>query len=168
MIRLASATRPCSLVIAFLGLLLVSLPVQSPAHALGTAGTIEGSVVDPSGGVVAKAEVSIHNAVTGYTQSAVSAPDGSFRLVNLPPNPYRLDVKASGFGVFSQAVDIRNAVPVQVKVTLALAGATTSVTVEGVAEALENDPSAHVDVDRSLILKLPPFYPACCLNHPIP
>src|SRR5260370_35421560 len=122
MIRLASATRPCSLVIAFLGLLLVSLPVQSPAQSLGNAGTIEGSVVDPSGGVVAKAEVSLHNAVTGYTQSAVSAPDGSFRLVNLPPNPYRLDVKASGFGASYQPGRLRTPTPLQVHAHVACRG----------------------------------------------
>ena len=36
------------------------------AQSLGNAGTIEGRVVDPSGAAVAKAAVTIHNAVTGY------------------------------------------------------------------------------------------------------
>jgi len=136
-------------------------------QSLGNAGTINGTVVDPSGGVVAKAEVSVRNVVTGYTQSVVAGPDGSFRLVNLPPNPYHLEVKAPGFGVFSQDVDIRNAIPVQVKVALALAGATEAITVNGAAEALENDPSAHVDVDRSLILKLPASDPGGGLSQAI-
>jgi hypothetical protein len=39
-------------------------------------------------------------------------------------------VTASGFGVFSEGVTIRTGVPVPVKVTLALAGAKSSVTVE--------------------------------------
>ena len=45
--------------------------------------------------------------------------------------------------------------PVQVRATLALAGSKTEVTVEASAEALETDPSAHTDVDRSGLLKLP-------------
>jgi hypothetical protein len=136
-------------------------------QSLGNAGTIQGTVVDPSGAVVAKAEVSVHNVVTGYSQSVQSGSDGLFRLGNLPPNPYHLEVRASGFAVFSQDVDIRNSIPVQVKATLALAGANTTVTVEGAAEALETDPSAHVDVDRSALLKIPAFDPGAGLSQAI-
>src|SRR5258708_15527157 len=160
MIKLASAT------FVYLALF-ASIAGLSYAQSLGNAGTIEGTVIDPSGAVVAKAQVSVHNVVTGYTQTVTSGTDGVFRLGNLPPNPYHLEVKAAGFGVFSQDVDIRNSIPVQVKATLALAGANTSVTVEGAAEALEIDPSAHVDVDRSLILKMPAFDPSGGLSQAI-
>ena len=98
----------------------------------------------------------------------MSGADGSFRLTNLPPNPYHLQVKAPGFGVYSQDMDIRNAIPVQVKATLAVAAESETVNVEGAAEALENDPSAHVNVDRSLILKqMPTFDPAGGLSQAI-
>jgi hypothetical protein len=137
------------------------------AQSLGNAGTIEGTIVDPSGAVVPRAEVSVHNVVTGYNQSAVSGSDGSFRLVNIPPNPYHLEVKASGFGVFTQDVAIKNSLPIQVKATLSVAGANTTVTVEGAAEALETDPSAHVDVDRSSILRIPAMDPAGGLSQAI-
>jgi len=160
MIKLASAT------FVYLALF-ASVAGLSYAQSLGNAGTIEGTVIDPSGAVVVKAQVSVHNAVTGYKQSVESGMDGAFRLGNLPPNPYHLQVTAAGFGVFSQDVDIRNSIPVQVKAILALAGANTTVTVEGAAEALENDPSAHVDVDRSLILKMPAFDPSGGLSQAI-
>src|SRR5450432_4560358 len=135
---------------------------------MGNAGTIEGSVVDPSGAVVAKATVTIHNAVSGYNQSTATVADGTFRFSNIPPNPYHLEVKASGFAVFAQDVSIRSAIPVQFKATLALAGAQTSVTVEGAgADLVEVDPSAHIDADRSLIMKLPSFDPAGGLSQAI-
>ena len=116
-----------------LGALLVSAAALHPAfgQSLGNAGTIEGTVVDPSGAAVTKAAVTIHNAVTGYRQATATGSDGSFRFSNIPPNPYHVEVAATGFAVFAQDVTIRNAVPVQVKATLALAGAQTSVTVEG-------------------------------------
>jgi hypothetical protein len=140
---------------------------RARAQSLGNAGTITGTVLDPSGSAIPKAEVSVRNAVTGYNQSVTSGTDGSFRINNVPPNPYHLEVKASGFAAFSQDVDIKNSLPVQVKATLALASSQTSVTVEGAAEALETDPSAHVDVDRSQMLKIPSFDPAGGLSQAI-
>src|SRR5258706_12570714 len=145
--------------------LLAALPMK--AQSLGNAGTIEGTVVDSSGAVVAKAAVTLRHAVSGYTQSTVSAADGSFRLTNIPANPYRLEVTAAGFNVFAQNVDIKNSIPVPVKATLAVAGSTTTVVVQGAAEALETDPSAHVDVDRTQLLKIPAFYPAGGLSQAI-
>ena len=137
-------------------------------QSLGNAGTIEGTVVDPSGAAVAKATVTIHNAVTGYKQSTITGADGAFRFSNIPPNPYHLEVNASGFAVFGQDVSIRSAIPIQVKATLALAGAQTTVTVEGAgADLIEVDPSAHIDADRTLIMKIPSVDPAGGLSQAI-
>ena len=137
-------------------MLLLGCGLSVRAQSLGNAGTIEGMVSDPSGASVPDAKVTISNAVSGYKQSATTAMDGTFRLVNIPANPYHLEIAAAGFGAFTQDVNVRNSVPVSLKLKLALAGAQSSVTVEATgADILENDPSAHVDVDRSLLLKLP-------------
>ena len=149
------------------GLLTVNID-RAFGQSLGNAGTIEGTVVDQSGAAIPKAEVRLSNAVSGYTQTTVAASDGSFRLGNIPPNPYRLEVNASGFGTYSQQVDVRNSVPVQIKPTLAVAGTRTSVTVEATGAAIvENDPSAHVDVDRSQMLKIAGFDPGASLSEAI-
>jgi hypothetical protein len=144
-----------------LGLLSFGLAHRVCGQSLGNAGTIQGTVVDPSGAAVPKATVTIHNAITGYNQTALTASDGSFRLVNIPPNPYHLEVKAAGFEPFTQDTDVRSAIPVQLKATLALAGSKTSINVEAAgADMVELDPSAHSDVDRTLIVKLPVVDPA--------
>jgi hypothetical protein len=149
-------------------LLSLSTAIPAPAQSLGNAGTIQGTVLDPSGAVVANAQVTLSNAVSGYRQSTVSASDGSFRLVNIPPNPYRLEVNVPGFASFSQQAPVKGAVPLHLTVALALAGSQTSVTVEAAgAGILETVPSAHVDVDRSLITKLPLFDPAAGLSQSI-
>src|SRR5580704_6954858 len=129
-------------------LALVLAPLPSSAQSLGNAGTVEGTVVDQSGAAVSGAQVSVHNAISGYSQTITSGADGSFRLSNIPPNPYHFEVTAPRFSAFSQEINIRNAIPIQVKATLPVAGTSTTVVVEAAAEALENDPSAHVDVDR--------------------
>jgi hypothetical protein len=143
------------------------LTVSAHAQSLGNAGTIEGVVVDQTGASVPQAQIHLSNAVSGYNQTVTAGQDGSFRLVNIPPNPYHLEVVASGFNSFAQDVSIRNAIPVQVKATLAVAGAQSAVTVEAAADTLETNPSAHVDVDRSLILKMPVHDPAAGLSEAI-
>ncbi|MBZ5582392.1 MAG: carboxypeptidase regulatory-like domain-containing protein [Acidobacteriia bacterium] len=135
---------------------------------MGNAGTIEGTVLDPSGAAVAGAQVTISNPVSGYKQAVTSAAEGAFRLVNIPPNPYHLEVTAPGFSAFFQDVAIRGGVPLELRPTLVLAGSQTSITVEAAgADILENTPSAHVDVDRSLMIKLPVFDPAANLSESI-
>src|SRR5215471_18192936 len=123
------------------------------AQSMGNAGTIEGTVTDPSGAPVAKAVVMLHNSVTGYRQSTASSTEGTFRFSNIPPNPYHLEVRVPGFAPFTMDLAIRGSIPVAVKATLALAGDKTSINVEGAeADLIEVDPSAHTDADRSLIV----------------
>ena len=111
---------------------------------------------------------SIHNPISDYKQSTTTAADGSFRLVNIPPNPYHLEVRASGFAVFSQDVTIRNSLPVQVKAALEIAGGETTVTVEASgADLLEVNPSDHVDADRAQLSKLPAIDPGAGLSQAI-
>ena len=137
-------------------------------QSLGNAGTIQGTVLDPSGAALPNASVTIRNAISGHAQSTVSASDGTFRIANIPPNPYHLEVTASGFNVFTQDVDIRSAVPVQVKATLEVAGSKETVSVEAAgADMLELDPSAHTDTDRTLLMKLPTVDPGAGLSQAI-
>jgi hypothetical protein len=157
-------------IVAFsaLGVLFAALTRPVPGQSLGNAGTIEGSVLDPSGAAIPGANVTIRNPVSGYTQSASSAADGTFRLTNVPPNTYHLEITASGFETFIQDVTVRNAVPLQVKANMALAGGQTTVNVEAAgADIVENDPSTHVDVDRSLIAKLPISDPGGSLSQAV-
>ena len=138
------------------------------SQSLGNAGTIEGTVIDPSGAAIPRATITIRNAVSGYNQTALTDSNGYFRLNNIPANPYHLEVTASGFADFVQDVEVRNAIPIQFKATMALAGGQTTVNVEAAgADILENDPSAHVDIDRSLMLKLPAVDPAGSLSQAI-
>jgi hypothetical protein len=155
------------LAVVILGLCF-GLSYSALSQSLGNAGTIEGTVVDASGAAIPRAVVRIQNVVSGYTQNTTTTSDGTFRLTNIPPNPYHLEVSLSGFNSYSADVTIRNAVPVQIKATLAVAGSKTSVTVEAAgADIIEVDPSAHVDTDRNLITKLPTIDPGAGLSQAI-
>ena len=87
---------------------------------------------------------------------------------NLPPNCYHVSIVAQGFAPYAKDVDVRSAVPIEIEVPLALAGATATVDVVGHAEDLvERDPTAHTDIDQSLISKLPMESVAAGLNQVI-
>jgi len=73
----------------------------------------------------------------------------------VPFNPYHLSVTAKGFESYAQDVEIRSAVPLSVPITLKVEGASSTVTVEGGGDLLENDSTFHTDVDRALFEKLP-------------
>src|SRR5262245_11207174 len=129
------------------GLLLLSTSgfPQSP----GSAGTIEGTVADPSGAAIAGATATIVNLISGFNRTAQTDTAGVFRFRNLPPNSYHLTVIAPGFAAADRDVAVRSAVPVTLTFSLVLAGAHASVTVEAEgADLLENVPYAHNDVDR--------------------
>src|SRR5713101_5467698 len=117
--------------------------------------SIGGIVLDPSGAVVANAVVEIHNAVSGFDRTTTTDSNGKFSFPNVPFNPYHMTVTAAGFAQTAQDVEIRSALGVNVKVSLAVAGSSEAVTVEAGADLVENDPIGHTDVDRGLFDKLP-------------
>jgi hypothetical protein len=119
-----------------------------------SAGTVTGTVVDPNGAVVPNATIVLENAVTGYKQSVNTGADGVFRFDNIPFNNYTYDVSASGFGGVHGAVNVRTTVPIAIKIPLAVGTTTATVTVTG-AEMVENEPSAHVDITKESLKKLP-------------
>ena len=144
---------------AFLGALFFLLGVFLAAPAsiaqTGNSANVTGTVTDPSGGVVASASIIIHNPVTGFERTTTTDASGNFSFANVPFNPYHLSVSAAGFGAFAQDIDVRSSVPLALKIGLTIAGSSSTVTVEGGGDLVENEPTFHTDVDRALFDKLP-------------
>jgi Carboxypeptidase regulatory-like domain len=141
-------------VVALLVLAVFASP--SLAQGLGGAGTVQGTVKDPTGGVMQAVPVRINNAVSGFSRTVSTDATGRYVFSNLSPNPYHITVEAQGFQMLERDIDVRTGVPITLDLTLALAGATTSVEVVGHAgDLLERDPTAHTDIDQTLIAKLP-------------
>ena len=112
---------------------------SAKAQSGGSAASISGTVLDPSGAVVPNATVEIHNAVSAYDRTTTTDSEGKFSFPNVPFNPYHMTVTATGFGQYAQDVEIRSAVPVNVKINLAVASSSDTVTVEAGADLVEND-----------------------------
>ena len=125
------------------------------AQSGGSSGSINGSILDPSGAVVANASVEIHNAVSGYDRTTTTDSKGNFNFTNVPFNPYHMTVTAEGFAQYAQDVEVRSVVPATVKISLTVAGGKATVTVESAGDLVENDPTFHSDIDKGLFDKLP-------------
>lgn len=140
---------------AFLVLFCLFVSLNTFAQS-GNSTSVQGTVQDPSGAVVPNAVVEIHNPVSGFKRITNTDKSGRFSIPNVPFNPYHLQVNGSGFAPFSQDVDVRSGVPVELTVKLNVEGTNTSVTVEASAEdLLENTSVFHTDVDRGLFDKIP-------------
>ena len=129
--------------------------VSGNAQTTGTS-SLSGVVADPTGAVVPNAAVEIHNPVSQYNRTTTTDSAGRFSFPNTPFNRYHLSVAVTGFAPYAQDVEVNSAVPLSLKITVEIAGAAESVTVQGEAsDLLENDSTFHTDVDRSLFDKLP-------------
>ncbi len=124
------------------------------AQGLGGAGTVQGVVKDPNGGVMVSVTVTISNPLTGFTKTTATDKDGKFAFSNLAPNPYHVKASATGFDPADSDVDVRGGAPAELDFTMKLAGQTTSVEVVGAA-LTERDPTMHVDLDKSVIETTP-------------
>ena len=95
------------------------------------------------------------NPVSHYDQKTVTDGQGRFELDNLPFNNYHLTVTAPGFQVNVQDVAVRTPVPLDVKASLQLGAASTTVNVEAAGDLIETVSTTHTDIDRGLFDTLP-------------
>jgi hypothetical protein len=132
------------------------LTVGTVMAQLGNSGSIEGVVKDASGGVIAGAKIEVSNPVSGFSREITSDSDGSFRISNVPFNPYHFTVTAEGFSSFTQDVDVRSTVPTTLSVILNVGESATSITVEASGgDLVETESTFHTDVDQKIIDRLP-------------
>src|SRR5204862_1771700 len=104
------------------GMLCLGLLASSAqSQGLGGAGTVQGTVKDPTGGVMQAVQVRISNPVTGFARTMTTDATGKYVFSNLPPNPYHITVDAQGFQTLERDVDVRTGVPIMLDLTLSLA-----------------------------------------------
>jgi len=76
------------------------------AFSQAISGNLVGTVTDPTGAVVANAEVTATNVGTSASAVTHSNSTGEYRFDNLPVGTYRITVKAAGFRTFVEQADV--------------------------------------------------------------
>lgn len=118
-----------------------------------TAATIQGVVRDPSGAVVAKAEVTVSGVSLSTARAAQTNPQGRFSVDGLAPGDYQVSVRAPGFEQFQNSVTIDQQPAVEFNIQLTIQALQTSVEVGGKRSALANsDPNYRALRDSGLAL----------------
>jgi hypothetical protein len=138
--------------------ILVLIMILAPLHASAegsNSGTVRGTVTDATGALIPGATVHLINEVSGLDRTASTDATGQFFFANIPFNPYRVSVSASGFAPLSQSFEIRSVVGTNLNLVLQVAAADSTVTVEASGDLVETDPTFHTDVDRELFIKVP-------------
>ena len=118
-----------------MALVVASLPCQAQ---FTNTGTINGTVVDPTGAAVQGAKVSITNIGTKTVTENVSNSNGRFQQVGLPPGDYEVRVSSPGFDSFLETnIHLEPAGASAVNVVLKPGATATTVTVQGSANQVQ-------------------------------
>ena len=100
-------------------------------------GSISGRVTDPSGAVVAGAQVRARQTQTNLASTAVTDQEGRFRLPYLRVGPYEITVRHPGFQAAVRHLSVTVGGAFDLPITLALSGVDANVTVAADATMLE-------------------------------
>jgi hypothetical protein len=118
---------------------------------------IHGAVSDPSGAVVAGAQIRATQTETGGVRTAVSNADGSYVLPNLPVGPYSLEVISPSFGSYVQSgIILQVGNSVQVNISLQLKAVSQQLEISANAAMVETQETSISEVvDQRRIIDLP-------------
>ena len=106
----------------------ILLMLASLASAQVNHGELRLRITDPAGARVRSA-IKLVSAGNGYDHSFRSDSNGSLTIQQLPFGVYKLSVQQSGFAAFSESIEVRSAVPIEIRVRLSLASVRTEVKV---------------------------------------
>jgi hypothetical protein len=129
-----------------------------PGIALGdVTGSILGVVRDRSNAVIVGARIIATNVETNFSKPAVSAADGSYRILALPAGSYKLQAEAAGFQLYNATdIDVKVNDQFRMDITLDVGSVQNQVSVEASAVQVETESTQLGDVIESKkMLSLP-------------
>ncbi len=141
---------------AFLTLLAILFVVAfwgSTTRAQITAGSISGTVKDPSGSVVPDAMVTLHDTATGVQQTAQTSADGLYGFPDIAVGQYDLNVTSTGFRPYKRTgvtIDVNTKLSADIE--LQIGGETEEVTVEANTVQVETQSTVMGDVVSSPVM----------------
>ncbi len=131
---------------ALIGGILLSLGPTVFAQRIGS---VQGVVKDPGGALVPNAQITVTQPVTSYRQTTQTDSQGSFKLVNLPFNTYKIRAEASGFQPAEESIDLESTIPLTIELSLSLEETTAAVTVTTETGAMIEPDRTSSDTDIS-------------------
>ena len=120
-------------------------------------GGVQGRVVDPQGAVVPNATVKVKNAGTNAEVTTTTDDDGGYRVSNLQPGTYTIEVSANGFSTVKvERIIVEVGQSTSVEVPLRIQGSETVVDVTAEAPVVNtNDNANSTNINQTSINELP-------------
>lgn len=136
---------------------LLSLAAGYRMYAQNATTSLRGTVTDPQGAVIVGAAVELTRAETGFRASHVSAKDGGYQFLQIPPGTYTVMVNSPGFSPQSKTVSLLVDQPSTLALTMDLATSTSSIEVDAAEQITLNTTDASVGnaVDEQTVAALP-------------
>jgi len=132
--------------------------IAAPLFAQSTTatGSIQGTLTDPSGAVVAGAKITIANKDTGQTLRVTTSSAGTYNSGALVPGDYAVRAEAAGFKTVEEGVVVKVGVVSGVNLSLEVGAANTVVTVaEQTVTVNTEQPSVQGVLNKDQIENLP-------------
>ena len=132
----------------FLALFCCLAAIPCAAQTAAT-GAVLGVVTDPSGGMVAGAEVELLNSATGTKSLAITGAQGQYAFPGVNPGNYTISASAKGFRtstVSNVDVQVNTSATINIKLTLGETSTTVSVTASEAQVELQTADSTLGDV----------------------
>lgn len=144
----------------FLKLVILTLGLMFNASLIaqvGTQGSLEGTVTDTTGAVIADAVVHLTNLETGQQLEDRSRGDGSFHILAVPPGLYLAEVSASSFKTWQQSnVSITVGDQIKLNPKLEVGANTETIEVKSNSDALQTEnASVQTVIQMEQIRELP-------------
>jgi hypothetical protein len=136
---------------------LALLSLLAVGHAQVITGTILGTVIDPTGGAVAGATVTVINAGTGVKFPSSSNSSGEFAVPLLPPGTYSVTIESPGFRAFKKSgIPLTLDSKYRVDAKLQVGEVSSAIEVVADAQALQTDSTdLNTTISRQAIEDLP-------------
>ncbi len=137
--------------------LLALFPIGLLAQS-ATSGTVQGTVMDPTGAVVPGATVTLTNKATGVTLTTSTDATGRYQFPAINPADYSLKVTATGFQTFvvaEVAVEVTKVLTIPVKLKIGTASQTVTVKEVAGAELQTSNASIGTTIGGNTLEFLP-------------
>jgi hypothetical protein len=127
----------------------LGLVISSVGFAQYTTGTVQGTILDPSGAVVRRAQVNLRNVETNAIRTFTTGEDGVYLFAAVTPGRYELIAEAKGFAKVVTLLATTSNGTVNQNVKLSVSAQGTTVTVEALAAEAFHTSDSQLDTTRS-------------------
>jgi Carboxypeptidase regulatory-like domain len=118
--------------------------------------SLRGTVTDPSGALLAGAEVTLEQPATGFHATHSTGQSGAYEFPQIPPGKYTISATKSGFGKQVKTAELLVSQPATINFALSLQAITETVEVSDVAQTVNTtDATIGNAVSNSTIQALP-------------